>query len=214
MCGTRAINDVQNLTTSRLLRCYTSMTSALLRVNVPVMFCDDTVNRVYIHWERTRVYFARGIIYSASGVASSWGSGPRPQRFLPMSLSIYTNSCNYQSVLSPRQWLHERETERDSSAGHEFTTRTLLCKTRAGSYSISNMVSAARARPIGQLHHTNEMVTNRIVNKSMDLFKIRSAIQMDLTNRQTINWVWFWSFKFRYKYVVGQDFQNKWHGAV
>lgn len=168
MHGTTATNEVENFTTPRLLhKCYNFW--RLLRVNVPVMFRDDTVNRVYIHWERTRIYFAR-IIYSASSRVVRKYRGRGTQRFLPLSLSIYTHSCSHQSVLDTEdgKWLHARETLRYSSAGHEFTSRTLLCKTRAGSYSISNMVAGARARPIGQLQHKNETVANRIVNKSLD----------------------------------------------
>lgn len=54
----------------------------------------------------------------------------------------------------------------DAIHGADTTSRTLLCKTRASSYSISNMVAGARARLIGLLVHANKLLANGTVNKS------------------------------------------------
>lgn len=55
----------------------------------------------------------------------------------------------------------------NSRAGRGHTGGTLLCKSRASSYSISYMETGARARRVRQLQLANEMIANRIVNKSI-----------------------------------------------
>lgn len=78
--------------------------------------------------------------------------------------------------------MNGHEVSRGTGAIHgaETTSRTLLCKTRASFYSISNMEVGARARFIGQLIHANEILAN--VNKSYMYIVEREWIKLSPQN--------------------------------
>lgn len=89
----------------------------------------------------------------------------------PLSLSIYTHRCSHQSELDARIANECADAVRRASATPAPATSSLLrhyCASLVPSPIQFQIWTGARARPIGQLQHRNQMITNVIVNKSLD----------------------------------------------